>query len=1078
MSSGPLLDQPARAAIRNELDVTMLVEAGAGSGKTHSLAERITSLIKTGRAEIDRIVAITFTRKAAGELKERVQDVLEKCLAEMPPGLERERLAAAYLDLERGFIGTIHSFCERILRERPVEAALDPEFETIEGQAEKALSDQVWQEYIRDIQTTDKGAIAAIEEMGLAIKDIREIYESLSLYPEVEFSCAAGSRLDTGRTSQALDEFLASVEPLMPSSPVEGRSDGLQDVIREVQNFRALSGLNKERQFYRIIQRLDRNIKVTQKLWPSREYALQAQAVFESFRERVVVPAMEEIRVYRYGELLPLVLPAVRRLGERRAALAKLNYQDLLLRTADALRDHPGMRRYLQERYTHLLVDEFQDTDPIQAEIMFYLTGQDTGEPDWRKLVPRPGSLFAVGDPKQSIYRFRRADMDTYNLVKQLILDNGGRCLCLETNFRSLPALADFINPVFQKILPEKDTDFQASYAPLHVRRQAAPGTLGGVRKITIPRVFRHSSTEIAQLDAERIAGWIRSALDSRLLLTRENGGVSPVRPSDILLLLHYKKELIFYARALEERGINYHISGGSGMQDISALKHTHTLLASLARPDDPVLLAGALRGAFFGFSDQELWEYSEAGGEFSIFARIPDDLPSELFEMFTSACGRLRTYYRWTGELPATAAISAILSDLGLLPWMLSVAEARSGGARLMQIRELLAGYEAAGETSFSELVGRFAEILETGADEELDLDAGDREVVRLMNLHRAKGLEAPIVFLAHPGKVLQRDPDLYIDRMGDQPRGYLQVCGKNPYGGAGPVIAGPPGWPDYQAREMQYQDAEEKRLLYVAATRAKDLLVVSAYQENPKKSPWFLLSSELNDVPELEEPAAGSAGAKEQSREQSAVTPSEYCAIATHLAEAQEAAQIPSFALQGVADLTQKSGYPLHKSEGRGMAWGRAVHSMLEKIAGGEQELNTRADVILATEGVPQTEKDNFLNLLRKILETGFWRRVEAADKRLSEVPLGALLELGTAGLPAITRGVIDLAFQESGGWVLVDFKSDYYENSVERELLAAYYAPQLRKYAEIWQLATGATPVELGFFLTHNQEYVVIT
>ncbi|MDQ7792387.1 MAG: UvrD-helicase domain-containing protein [Clostridia bacterium] len=1075
-----LIDQTARDAIRTDLSTTIIVEAGAGSGKTSSLVERIIALLETEEATVDQIAAITFTRKAAGELKERVQEELEKRLLKITSEQERIRLETALLDLECGFIGTIHSFCERLLREQPVEAGLDPEFETVEEGEEGPLADQVWREYLMEMHHNDEARILEIEEMGLTLEELKFVYDRLCRYPEVEFPCSPASTIDVDPPLAALNQFLEQVAPLIPPSPIEDRRDGLQNAILEIQQVSAHYDLRDRRQFSKVFGSLNRGLKVIQKLWSSKAEALAARDAFDQFRQEVVEPVMEGTREYRYATLIPFVLPAVQRLGERREALSRLNFQDLLIRTARALKENPEMRRYLQARYTRLLVDEFQDTDPIQAEMVFYLTGQDCHEKDWRKLVPRPGSLFVVGDPKQSIYRFRRADIDTYNLVKKLIVDGGGRLLHLDTNFRSVPSLAEFINPVFESAFPVTSTDFQASYAPMHTVREPATGALNGVYRISIPDAQGQNNKEgVAQRDAARIARWIRWALDSKLPLSRKDKPPSPIRPDDVLILLRYRDGMEIYARALDEQGIPYSITGGSGVQAVPPLAEAHTLLTVLSRPDDPVNLVAALRGPFFGFSDQELWEYREAGGRFSIFASVPeDDLRPEVKAVFTAAFEKLKTYHRWSRTMPPAAAVSSILSESGLLPWVLSEPPARSGAANTLLLRELLGEYESAGETTFSSLVQRFGELLETGTENGLDLDAGSRGAVRLMNLHKAKGLEAPVVFLAHPGKKVSKDPDLHIDRTTDPPCGYLQVSKPGPYGN-GPIIATPPDWTNLQQIEAKYQDAEEVRLVYVAATRAKDLLVVSTFEKSPDKSPWSLLNAALQDVPELDDPEEIQATVDDPAPDAATVTVADYQTLQTVLATTWDAVKSPSYAVQSVTVIAKEADAPTRHGEGRGMSWGSAVHRMLEKLVRGVKGLEAWAAKILEEEGRPVSEAGELLALLEEIQKTDFWRRVEAASERIAEAPLSGLLPTTSPTgreLPTVTQGVIDLAFEEEAGWVLVDFKTDHYETLFERNALVNYYASQLKAYAELWKQATGEAPTELGLFFTHKKEHVI--
>ncbi|MHB8182897.1 MAG: UvrD-helicase domain-containing protein, partial [Candidatus Desulforudaceae bacterium] len=765
-------------------------------------------------------------------------------------------------------------------------------------------------------------------------------------------------------------------------------------------------------------------------------------------------------------------------------------------RTAAALRDNPGMRRYLQGRFTHLLVDEFQDTDPIQAEVMLYLTGRDCDEKDWRQLVPRPGSLFVVGDPKQSIYRFRRADIDTYNLVKKLITESGGRLLHLDTNFRSQSSLAKFINPVFESAFPEEPTAVQAANAPMHTIREPAPDTLAGVYRITVPRRRGHYQNSIAQFDATRLAAWIRWVLDQELLLNRsKDEPPAPIRPDDILILLRYKGELSIYARALEAQGIPYSISGGIALKHSTILAEAHQLLTVLERPDDPVNLVGALRGPFFGFSDQELLDYRDAKGVFSIFASVPDaGLVPDTAEAFTDALDKLRHYYRWSRTLPPATAARQIFEDIGILGWIATESAGLSGAASALLVRELLAATESGGETTFGGLVRKLGELLESGVDNELDIYAGSRSAVRLMNLHRAKGLEAPVVCLAHPGRSVSRDPSLHVDRTTDHPQGHLQICQHSPFGGAGPVVATPPDWANLQATEKEYEEAEELRLVYVGATRAKDVLIVSWYPDKPEASPWKTLNAALANVPELPDPEAdgtvdftaqiaATAGVASQSLaalESPEATVAEYETFCTALPATWDAGRKPSYAANSVTELAKEANAPKRHATGKGVSWGNAVHRMLEKLLEGEKDLDTWAARILAEEGRPVSEASELTDLMHEVQKTPFWKRVESAHERLSEVPLGCLFNTSAPTgetLPTVTKGIIDLAFREDTGWVLVDFKTDYYETEGEKNALVDYYATQLKTYAELWKMATGESPRELGLLFTHKKDCVLL-
>ena len=221
---------------------------------------------------------------------------------------------------------------------------------------------------------------------------------------------------------------------------------------------------------------MNRSVKATQYKWPSKEVAKEQERLFDKLKEEVILPSLKRWNEYRHFFIMELIAPAVEYFERVRKRNSQMNFYDLLLQAATLLRENPEVRKYFQERFTHILVDEFQDTDPVQAEVVLYLTGEDLKEKAWQKIRVKPGSLFIVGDPKQSIYRFRRADIDTYNEVKRVIKKSGGLIIPLTTNFRSVPGLCDWINPIFEQKLPAQGTSFQAPFEPLVPFQKAKDG--------------------------------------------------------------------------------------------------------------------------------------------------------------------------------------------------------------------------------------------------------------------------------------------------------------------------------------------------------------------------------------------------------------------------------------------------------------------------------------------------------------------------------------------------------------------------------------------------------------------------
>jgi len=506
MSKPAFKDSKARRAIVEDLDTCLLVEAGAGSGKTYSLVERMVALVKENKCTVDKMAAVTFTRKAAAELKGRFQFALEKALARESSQDKKERLNQALNELDRCFLGTIHSFCATLLRERPIEAGLDPDFVEIKELEDALLCKRVWNDYLLRMQVEDPQTLEALLKIDVQPENLNDCYKTLSEYPEVELVRKEAPAPELEPVRVELNKLLDWAENLLPFIVPDKGWDALQLLLRRGLGWRRVFGLEDNITLLRLLVIMDKQGSVTQNRWHSKEDAKTAQSVFSQFREEYISPSLRAWREYRHKQLLDFVLPAVELYNKRRAERSKLNFQDLLMKVAALLNGNPEVRHYFQERYTHLLVDEFQDTDPIQAEIMFYLAGREVYEQDWRKLIPRPGALFVVGDPKQSIYRFRRADIDIYNEVKRLVSLSGGKVLHLTSNFRSVQAIGDWVNPVFRSLLPGEATSFQAAFTSLDTVRPNGQGKAFGLRAIRIPKVRGNNQSEIALIDARRIA--------------------------------------------------------------------------------------------------------------------------------------------------------------------------------------------------------------------------------------------------------------------------------------------------------------------------------------------------------------------------------------------------------------------------------------------------------------------------------------------------------------------------------------------------------------------------------------------
>ncbi|MDP3487041.1 MAG: UvrD-helicase domain-containing protein, partial [Bacillota bacterium] len=396
-----LADATARQSITTDLTTTFIVEAGAGSGKTTNLVQRMVSLVSTGTCRIEHLAAITFTRKAAAELKSRFQIKLEKALRVATDATEHERLAYTLDNLHLAFLGTIHSFCSRLLRERPVEAGMTPDFDEIEGLDERLLQERAWQEYLQKLRLENPKQLHDLADLDVRPEDLKAAYLELCLYPDV---CMVGEVAPYPDLNEVREELFGLIDfaaPLMPADEPDKGWDALQAMVRKCRRWQRAFDLSEDKYLLRLLAQLDKKGSVTQNRWITKDGAKAAEQAFIEFREQHLQPALQQWREHRHYPLLAFLLPATEHYASLRQQEHKLNFQDLLMRTAALLRHNSEVRQYFGERFTHLLVDEFQDTDPIQAEIMMLLTAEELTQTEWSRTTPRPGSLFVVGDPKQ-----------------------------------------------------------------------------------------------------------------------------------------------------------------------------------------------------------------------------------------------------------------------------------------------------------------------------------------------------------------------------------------------------------------------------------------------------------------------------------------------------------------------------------------------------------------------------------------------------------------------------------------------------------------------------------------------------
>ena len=1060
-SAGPP-DAAQRELIRTALDQTIIVEAAAGTGKTTSLIARMVALLAQGRCEeMDRLVAVTFTRRAASELRFRFQAALESAAAEAE-GEATSRLRRAAGRVERCFIGTIHSFCARLLRERPVEAGVDLAFEEMDEAADYELRRTAWEEYLAQEDGRSSARWSELAGLGLAPTQLKEAFFKLCDYPDVTFQPARPAiPLKTAAARQALEEYAGHMESL--DLPAQHGNDWLISRYEIIPRMLRQADRDDEAQLMEIL-RLFGQARTVQGRWPNgRLQAIAEQERFNQFHQAYAQPLYANWLERRYEPCLRAIQPALAIYDRLRRDEGWVSFQDLLMLAAAMLRNNPQVRRYFQRRFSHLLVDEFQDTDPLQAEVILLLAASDPAETDWRACEPKAGALFLVGDPKQAIYRFRRADIVTYNQVKAIIEKSGGLVVNLQTNFRTDAPVVAWINRVFEKIFPAQADDYSPAHVPLEVGREGRSKG-AGVSLLALPKGL--TGAALTEYGGRIIAKSI-----SQTLTDQESG----LKPGDFMILTRYKKNLARYAGHLKALGIPHLIHGGAALSQLKELALLRDCLAALARPDDPVALVAVLRGQLFGLSDQALYDFKRRGGEFNYLATPPaPPNPDEEQAALNEALMRLKTYAGWLASLPPLAATERIAADLGLI----ALAAAGPGGdvqaGSLLKALEIIRAKRASA-ISPAELAAELDRLVagEEAFDGMTALGA-QPSAVRVMNLHQAKGLEAAVVFLADPTGQSRRQPEMHIDRSARPARGHLaiQASWGTHYR---QTLALPPDWEETAAVEARFQEAEEARLLYVAATRAGQRLCVTQRATYQNQNPWATLEPYLEGSPGLEEPELEETRSRLALKIPAAEATQAQTAIDQRLEETRRNTYVLE-AAKAFALGPEPPQRPALAGGEHGTEWGQVIHALLEAaLTSPQADLSPLAAAQVAEYRLGPDSVGEALKTVRAVIGSKIWQRAQESPRRLAEAPFQAQIS-GSPGLPpAILRGVIDLVFEEDSGWVIVDYKTDD-RTGGELAPLIEHYRPQVETYARLWQEMTGQPVKEAGLYFVHSDRYVI--
>jgi ATP-dependent helicase/nuclease subunit A len=1045
-------DEAVRRRVRTELQTSFVISAGAGTGKTTLLVDRMVAIVLSGHLKLEQIAAVTFTENAATTLKLRLRDALERARAEAPDPAVAARASEGLASLERAQVSTIHALCTAMLQERPIEAGVTPGFRV----ADEALSDfifeEAWEEWLQDRLTGYDALLEAVILSRIPLEKTSPVGDPMTLR-KLARRLIAQRDLTPHVASVDLDPrpvrdwFVAKIERAHELIQGKPEADTLVAAVRllhaEIAKTRGLDDPD-------LILAL-RSLRVrkglgNKRVWSADEAFDECRALTLEIAERGAAWEKEKNASFYSG--LVRALQGVQSIYERRKNEAGvLDYVDLLVKVAAALRGDASLRSYFRRRFRAIIVDEYQDTDPLQVEIIETLAGFSGGAIEDPGL--RPASYVVVGDPKQSIYRFRRADASIFAAACEAAKTRPGvELVSLTQNFRSTPAILRFVNRFFGASI-RKSQHGQPDYEALSPSPDIPDQPSLMALKIAMPPP---ADSQVLEAEASTIAGFVAAAIQTGTFKVRDGAATRPSRAGDVLILARRLTQVRPLEQALERAGVPFVVDGGRSFFIRSEVVETHTVLRAIDDPSDTTSLVAALRSSFFGVSDRAIADWRFAGKELSILG-----VPSEDDEVSRALLLLSRLHADRT-RLPPAALIEKLFDETSIFAALHaaergSTARAQPRISNLRKVVHLARQAEGLGLLTLRGFNLLLANRLD-GAGEEPDLPSsrpGDPNTVRVMTIHKAKGLEAPVVILYDClDKFLPRVDTVPMREEGKIALGFVKDCQ-------------PPDWDVLALREEGRLREETHRLRYVACTRARDWLVVPIPPPTERVGDfWHDVAKDMSaanpdimslDVGPVELPEgpieAGLEGPAEDMPENLPGFSERRRAL---IAAASEITPAP---IPVREDAARESPPAVEPPEFVGRAFGSFVHRLLELADFSKPDSVRRIAPALAPsfplprEAVARAEAQAEAALSLPIM-----REAARAARVFREVPISYIEE------DRLLEGVCDLAFEDEKGWVVVDYKT---EAISEDQVLAqaSHHAAQLRRYARGLALASGAHP-----------------
>ena len=1032
------VDEEARERARRDHATSLVLEAGAGTGKTTLLVDRIEAIVRTGAASLLEVAAVTFTENAATTMKLRLRERLERARSDARlPDVERGRVGDALDVLERASVSTVHALCAQVLQERPLECGVLPAFRTADEAEADGIFAEAWEDWLGERLGGGDDVLLDALDRGIPLEgdgwgertSLRGL--ARALLDQRDLEPVAGGSFDAGAAQRELLAKGARARELA-ASVREGDSLGAR--LDRLAGFAETSRFLEGEALGRHLLALD-TIPSTfgfKPHWPSAEALAEGRAIASWTKEARAIWTAEQ-GADLHGRLVRALAGVGVLYARKKAERGVLDFLDLLTKARDALRDHAFVREWFRGRFRYVVIDEFQDTDPLQVEIARLLAGD------------RPGALVVVGDAKQSIYRFRRAEVRLFrDLVRKA---PEGAVVHLVQNFRSRPAILRFVNRVFAELIQASDEADQPAYEAI-----APPPGLGDGPSVVALRFAAPTNAgggDLLNAEASGLAAFLAGvARGSEAVRDPVTGAERGSRAGDVLVLARRLTRVSALEEALEALSLRFTVEGGKSFFDRQEVHETLAVLRAIDDPTDRIALVAALRSSFFGASDRDVVAYSLSGGPLWAGA-IDETRPGAA--ALAPAVAVLGELHRTRRHASVPALLERLYDETRVLA---ALTGSRRGEAQIANLEKVAALAREASALGALTLRG-FANLLEDriqNAREEPDLPAtrpGDPDTVRVLSIHKAKGLEAPVVALYD------------TDDNGYSPITTVPIWEERRIAIGFRGGCQPPDWDGLVRREERKGRAESRRLLYVACTRARDLLVVPRPPVDADVGEfWKELISRLpaasdTDVRVVDVEGVARAEAAGRGRELWAVANAEGGdgVAARWRAERKDllgraAERVP--APVPATRLAARTAPPPVAAAGGpgGRDFGSLVHRLLhwapldDVDAGRAERVRAAAEAIAPSFGVDAEAAGRAAVQAERVLSLPVMDRARRSPRVWRE------LSLWFPDGAHLVEGFVDLVFEEDGQLVVVDYKSDAIADD-QALAQAAHHAPQLQLY-----------------------------